>query len=310
MPDHLDLRLLNQFLTVSRGLTMAAAARELGCSVPAVSQIVQRLERDAGVTLFERTARGLRLTPAGGLLRDRAQALLQAEVDLLHDLAAYRGRLLPRLRVYMADSVARHITPAVVSALRPLVGDLDLRSGHSSTYVQDFVAGRVDMLICSEPIEEVPHLDRFRLCTEELVAAVPAAGGKLGLAAHARELPFIRPATGSRMERSVQDYLAREGLSPRQSIECDSIAPTLELVEAGLGWTISTPLYLASAKPDPGRIAYQGLAPPRPVRALFLLASAGRWLDVPATLAGSSRAAMQDAARTWPRLLQEAIDFT
>jgi DNA-binding transcriptional LysR family regulator len=309
LQDHLDLRLLSQFMAISRATTMAAAARELGCSVPAISQIVQRLERDAGATLFERTPRGLRLTPAGGLLRDRAGGLLQAEAELLHDLVEYRAHLLPHLRIYMADSVARYIITAVVSALRPLVGELEVRSGHTSSYVQDLLTGRIDVLICSEAIEEVPQLDRFRLCTEELVAVIPAAIASRGLPALARELPFIRPSQGSRMDRTAEEYLRREGLAAVHSLECGSIAPTLELVRNGLGWTISTPLYLATYRPEPAQMTYLSLTAPRPERSLYLLAASGRWLDVPATLADRCAAALRAASRDWPVPLRDAIRF-
>src|SRR6201995_4201714 len=105
----LDFRLLNQFLNISRSPNMAAAARKMSLSAPAVSQIVRRLETELGVALFERSSRGIRLTPAGVLLQQRARNLVDAEADMLEALAPYRGQMLPKLRVQIASTVANYL---------------------------------------------------------------------------------------------------------------------------------------------------------------------------------------------------------
>lgn len=120
----LDFRLLSQFLTISDAPNMAAAARKMLLSAPAVSQIVRRIENELGVTVFERSSRGIRLTPAGSLLRQRARALIEAETDMLEALAPYRHQLLPKLRVQIASTVANYVGPAIVSELSRCVGEI------------------------------------------------------------------------------------------------------------------------------------------------------------------------------------------
>lgn len=76
----MDLRRLRYFLTVAEERRFSAAARRLHIAAPSLSQQIRVLERELHVTLFERTARGAELTPAGLVLAERARVIL-AEVD-------------------------------------------------------------------------------------------------------------------------------------------------------------------------------------------------------------------------------------
>ncbi|NUR04166.1 MAG: LysR family transcriptional regulator [Streptomyces sp.] len=64
-----DLRV---FVAVCRAESLSAVARELGCTQSAVSQHVKRLERETGVALLERQARGVAATAAGRVLEAAA----------------------------------------------------------------------------------------------------------------------------------------------------------------------------------------------------------------------------------------------
>src|ERR1700729_1609134 len=70
---------LNQFRDVvaiaERG-SLRAAARHLGLAQPALTRSVHDLERELGAPLFERRARGMRLTPMGEAFVRRANAIL------------------------------------------------------------------------------------------------------------------------------------------------------------------------------------------------------------------------------------------
>ena len=62
---------------VERG-SLRAAARHLDLAQPALTRSIGALERELGVTLFEREARGMVLTPAGKLFHRRASAVITA----------------------------------------------------------------------------------------------------------------------------------------------------------------------------------------------------------------------------------------
>jgi putative choline sulfate-utilization transcription factor len=77
LPD-LSLDLLRVFESAARHLSFTAAAVELGTTQPAVSQQIQRLEKQLATRLFDRVYRGIELTDAGRLLFLHVQEGLEA----------------------------------------------------------------------------------------------------------------------------------------------------------------------------------------------------------------------------------------
>ena len=73
-----DWSLVQSFLAVAETGSLSAAARELGRSQPTLGRQVQALETDLGVSLFDRHARGLKLSAAGQQLLPMAQQMLAA----------------------------------------------------------------------------------------------------------------------------------------------------------------------------------------------------------------------------------------
>ena len=104
-----DLRALEIFLAVCETGSMAQAARHLELTQPAVSLAIAELERKTGANLFDRAVRPLALTLAGGLMRQRASALL-ADARLIAPLLrdAKHGQV-PIIRVGLVDRIDKQI---------------------------------------------------------------------------------------------------------------------------------------------------------------------------------------------------------
>jgi DNA-binding transcriptional LysR family regulator len=83
---------------VERG-SFLAVANELGTTQPRITRLVQALEAEFGTRLFERSTRGLALTPAGERAYRMAQQILGAMDEARDDLQQERGGLSGRLRV-------------------------------------------------------------------------------------------------------------------------------------------------------------------------------------------------------------------
>src|SRR3954468_18567272 len=95
----LDVRRLRVLKEVAAKGSFSAAAESLAYTQSAVSQQIAALEREAGLQLVERTARGVHLTDAGRVLLGHADAILgrlahaEAELEAMAGLRGGRLRL-------------------------------------------------------------------------------------------------------------------------------------------------------------------------------------------------------------------------
>lgn len=82
----MDLKQLKYFLAVAEHLNFSRAAEALYISQPTLSYQIAELEKELGVTLFQRNRRKVFLTPAGGALLPLANKTISA-LQEIHTLA-------------------------------------------------------------------------------------------------------------------------------------------------------------------------------------------------------------------------------
>ncbi len=105
---------LNLFALVARHRNLAAAAREIGVTPPAVSKRLAQLERRLGVRLMNRTTRRLSLTPEGELYLANGSRILDELSELEQRVTRSRGEPTGLLRVNASFGFGRtHVAPAV-----------------------------------------------------------------------------------------------------------------------------------------------------------------------------------------------------
>src|ERR687898_895749 len=106
----LDVNRLRVIDAVARHGSVTAAAKELHYSQPSVTHHLARLEAETGAQLLQRVGRGIRLTPAGELLADRAAEIIGridaagAELSAHVGLNAGRERCRSHLLSLCADA--------------------------------------------------------------------------------------------------------------------------------------------------------------------------------------------------------------
>lgn len=121
MLDPSDLRL---FAAIAAAPSLAAAARALNVTPPAVSQRLAQMEARLGLRLVERGGAGLQLTAEGELLAAGTAQILSALDTLTDDMAQRRGAILGPLRVLAPFGFGRlHVAPimATFGAAHPKV---------------------------------------------------------------------------------------------------------------------------------------------------------------------------------------------
>jgi DNA-binding transcriptional LysR family regulator len=174
----LDLRRLRYFLALAETLNYGKAAEALHLAQPALSRSIATLEGELGVTLFDRSRAGTRLTPTGELLREEARELLRAAEGL-------------QRRIRVPESVTIGFPPGAI--LTPVVRHLEaafpgLRVEVVRTSMAGQIAGlrdgRLDASLAHRPFDDT-GLTVADLYTEPRAVVLPVGhpcAGKTELA--------------------------------------------------------------------------------------------------------------------------------
>jgi DNA-binding transcriptional LysR family regulator len=165
---------LRYFVTVAEEGQMTRAARKLYIAQPALSQAIAQLERELGVELLERHARGVTLTPAGEVFLAKARVALAATMDAAataQSLArAARGAIEigfigppPKLRTpELFDEFADAYPEAELS-----FRELPFPCGSTASWLEE-----VDVALCHPPTAE-PGVRVQALWTEPRAVVTP-----------------------------------------------------------------------------------------------------------------------------------------
>jgi DNA-binding transcriptional LysR family regulator len=242
----MDLRYLRYFVAVAEEGHITRAAERLGMQQPPLSQRIKAIERELGVQLFIRRARGVELTEAGRALLEDARAILSHLQRALETTRrAGRGEQ-GRLCVGIAPTALFHpLVPRTIRAFReafPLVS-LTLEEGLSNEVRERFSHDQMDVAFVRTPTIHGDSLVVSPLLEEPLVVALPGlhtmAQGKRDTALPLKRLAgdsfilFGPPGTGIYDETVAACRAA--GFSPQIGQQAPRITSALGLVAAGLG---------------------------------------------------------------------------
>ncbi len=241
-----ELRALELLVVVSRTGSLSAAAAELGITQQAASSRVRTMESLVGSPLLDRSRRGSALTPTGELVVQWSAGVLEAAEQLDAGIAALRTDRRGRLSIAASLTIAEHLLPAWLVALRAhqaqlgrVPTEVTMTATNSERVAAMVPAGEVDLGFVEGP--DAPQDLQHRLVgTDTLVVVVgpthPWAlrSGRRVTAAKLAATPLVvrEPGSGT---RTVLDR-ALEGLpAAPPALELSSTAAVRSAVAAGAG---------------------------------------------------------------------------
>ncbi|MFF5446017.1 LysR family transcriptional regulator [Streptomyces sp. NPDC012888] len=295
----IEARHLRVLRAVAGTGSFSAAARELGCTQPAVSQQMKALEHSAGTPLLVRTGREMRLTQAGEALVRHAAGILAGLTAAEEEVAAIAGLRAGRVRLVSFPSGSSTLVPTALAAMR---------AGHPGTRISLVEAepprsvemlreGDCDVALAfryagTPDVGEWQDLVVRPLLTDRLVGLVPEghrlAGAERVEMADLAEEPWI--AGCPRCRRHLVEVCEGAGFTPRIDFATDDYPAVVGLVGAGLGVAVLPELAVESVRTKGARTVAVEPAVEREVVALTL-PDLARVPAVAATLAELERAA-------------------
>ena len=114
----IEARHLRVLRAVARTGSFSAAARELGCTQPAISQQMKALEKSVDTPLVVRAGRGMQLSEAGRVLLKHANGILAGLSAAEEEVAAIAGLRAGRVRLVSFPTASSTLVPPAVAELR------------------------------------------------------------------------------------------------------------------------------------------------------------------------------------------------
>jgi DNA-binding transcriptional LysR family regulator len=253
--EEIDLKGLEAYLAVSTLGSVTAAAKSLKKSQPAVSRLIQELERNLGYELFERV--GPRLSPtAQGLLliRDVERAVTSVQQIRERAESIARGRKRP-LRIASISAMAFGLLPsACLRCADAAANGVDLQTALPEEVRHAVVEGQVDVGLTSLPLDH-RDLDIHWIGSAPCVLAMSV---KDPLAEHEgpvrlsdlRERTFIATSGLHGLPARIRAVLARNGLRPKVVIRTNSSMNALAFIREGAGIGILEPVTVSRGLVD------------------------------------------------------------
>ena len=306
----LDVNRLRVIDAVARHGSVTAAAKELHYSQPSVTHHLGRLEAETGAQLLQRVGRGIRLTPAGQLLADRAAEIIGRIDAAGAELSAHVGLNAGRVRLAGFASANGSLVPAAVATLadRHPGLEISLTDTHPLDAIELLRTGKVEVAIIFRYDETEPEPPGVRLhhLLDDPVYVLSTR--------RERGLATLRDATWiagcERCRSHLLSICADAGFDPRIGYSSDDMVVMQALVAAGLGVATQTGLSLRAHHID-GVVATELPGSKRHIYA----ATYGEPPDPPATaalLAALAEAATSAVASLGPepRISERSLPVT
>jgi LysR family nitrogen assimilation transcriptional regulator len=241
----MNLRQLQYFIEVSEMQSVTKAAARLNLAQPALTRHMRALERDLGVQLLSRSGRGIALTNAGVVFRDRVKGILR-DLERARIEAETASRSLGgRIDIGFPASISQALTRVVVQRIRKQLPKMEIRiiDGWSGFIVEWLLLGRLDVGVIYDYAHRSDMLQIEALAIERQFL-ICAANDPLVRQSHqiplrsVAKLPLVLPSREHGMRIAFEQQMRALGLSPRVELELESVVAIKQFVQAGGIYTI------------------------------------------------------------------------
>jgi len=227
-------------LSIAESHSLRQAAERLHMTQPGATRMLQDLERVLKVSIFERTTRGMKPTPAGEVVLThlrRAASDLNAIQD---DLAVLQSGISGRVRIGVIGSMATLLLPRSISALKARAHNVtvEIIEGTHDVLLAGLRSGELDVAVIRTSTElqasdlwfELLFTERFLVVTDSR----QRFGAKSIDLAQLVDRPWILPPHGVPVRQRLDAaFMASAGRVPRDVIESASILVNQQLLDEG-----------------------------------------------------------------------------
>ena len=254
----MDFRELTYVSAIAQHKSLTKAAHELFISQPTLTKFLQNLEKELGISLFQKISNKFVLTYAGERYLAHAREIVKIKHQLDQEMADIVKRDVGELRVGFPLMRGTYIIPLALPIFRQKYPNVKiLLHEHTSSKLEVLLSnGIIDVAFFNLPIND-PQIRYDVVKNEEVLLILPESHP---LADKAKAIPdskypwldlrdcadeaFVLQLPGQRTRQLADDIFHRLGIIPKILLETRSINAGVQLVASGYGAGIVTENHL------------------------------------------------------------------
>lgn len=236
-----NMDLYHLFYMVANSGSISAAAEKLYISQPAITFQIKKLESELGITLFNRTKRGVVLTDEGSILYDHIKIAMQEIENGQNALSNLKNLDTGILRIGASTTVCRHVLMPYLSLFHEKYPKIDIKIENNLTtnLLKELRNGNLDILLLNLPMEESKDIKIIKVCDVHDIFVgnkkyYDLTKGKIKLS-DLDKYPLLFQKLPSNTRSYLDEYLKNNSLRLKPQLEVVSYNLIMDLVTAGFG---------------------------------------------------------------------------
>lgn len=244
----MTLQQMEYIVAVDKYRHFARAAESCGITQSTLSSLIQKLESELDVTIFDRSCHPIKPTELGKEIINQAKILLfnASQIDEL--IASHKGRSIGKIHLGIISTIAPYILPQMFKYLSEHHPDIELyvEEARVETIIQKLERAELDLALLATPLNNSELLE-IPIYRERFVAYVSP-----------HEEMYSQPELDNSTLSEKNIWVLREGYCPNKGIfpfchsqsskraiyEAGSIETLVKIVDENGGYTIIPELHV------------------------------------------------------------------
>ncbi|MCU4675071.1 LysR family transcriptional regulator [Catenovulum sp. 2E275] len=171
----MDLRVLNYFTAIVETGSFGKAAEQVHISQPALSKAIKLLEDELSVILLERGKRGsqIKLTPAGSLVYQHAQTLLDNKHKMLTELKMLKRLEYGHLKIGLSPLGSAELFAPIIAKFRANYPQIEIELLERGGAAQENALRNSEIELAMSLIPDDQDFEWLQVCNDPMMVALP-----------------------------------------------------------------------------------------------------------------------------------------
>lgn len=269
----MNLQQLEYIVALDKHRHFQRAAESCGVSQPTLSALIQKLEEELDLTLFDRKSHPIATTDSGRAVIDQARVVLYNIAQLKEMTLKEKEMSTGTIRIGVIPTVAPYILPRLFKQMQQMFPQIELRAFElrTSVIIEQLRKAELDMAILATPLEQPDFLE-IPLYYEKFAAYVSPSEDiyqKEEIATHEMPTEHLWVLKEGHCMRNQVFNFCQTKSAYSTSYEAGSIDTLIKIVDENGGYTVIPELHLPLLH-DSQQQHVRQLALPTPVREISL----------------------------------------